>query len=46
VTPVNLPCVLAVDQRGVARQQDGDRDQVAACDVGAYESVPVMIFMR
>ncbi len=33
-------CVLATDQRGVARPQDGNLDQVAACDIGAYEFVP------
>ncbi len=38
-------CVLSFDQRGVARPQDGNLDQVAACDIGAYEFVPAMIFM-
>jgi hypothetical protein len=25
------------DQRGASRPQDGDRDGVAACDIGAFE---------
>jgi hypothetical protein len=29
----------SVDQRGVARPQDGDRDGAAVCDIGAYELV-------
>jgi len=28
------------DQRGVLRPIDGDRDSVAACDIGAYEFAP------
>ncbi|MBI5567998.1 MAG: hypothetical protein HY870_24080 [Chloroflexi bacterium] len=38
-------CMLAADQRGVTRPQDGDLDQVAACDIGAYEFVPARIFL-
>jgi len=33
---------LATDQRGVARPQDGDGDDVARCDIGAYEYEPVI----
>jgi hypothetical protein len=25
------------DQRGIARPQDGNRDGIAACDIGAFE---------
>lgn len=31
---------LETDQRGVLRPIDGDRDTVAACDIGAYEFAP------
>jgi len=30
-------CVSDFDQRGIARPQDGDRDTVADCDIGAFE---------
>lgn len=41
------PC-LAVDQRGVTRPVDGDGDDVADCDVGAYEApegLPPLVFV-
>ncbi|MBK8048356.1 MAG: hypothetical protein IPK16_15300 [Anaerolineales bacterium] len=31
------PCLAPTDQRRVQRPRDGTRDQVAACDLGAYE---------
>lgn len=30
-------CAIATDQRGEARPQDGNGDNVAACDIGAFE---------
>jgi len=33
----------AVDQRGINRPVDGDFDNEAICDIGAYEFVPVQI---
>ena len=38
-------CVLPADQRGVTRPQDGNLDQVAACDIGAFEFVPARVFL-
>jgi hypothetical protein len=35
----------ATDQRGVARPADGDRDGSAACDIGAYELRPQVVFL-
>jgi len=35
----NTSC-LSTDQRGVARPQDGNGDNVAICDIGAFEYVP------
>lgn len=32
------------DQRGAARPFDGDGDQVAQCDIGAFELAPLVIF--
>jgi CSLREA domain-containing protein len=32
------------DQRGAARPFDGDADQAAQCDIGAYERAPLVIF--
>lgn len=38
-------CALIVDQRGIARPQDGDLDQAPACDIGAYELAPVRLYL-
>lgn len=40
VTTQVLAACPAIDQRGVARPQDGDGDQLAVCDAGAVEFVP------
>lgn len=34
----------ATDQRGAQRPFDGDGDEVAVCDVGAFELAPILIF--
>jgi hypothetical protein len=34
----------ATDQRGAQRPFDGDGDEVAVCDVGAFELAPIVIF--
>ncbi|MEM1093376.1 MAG: choice-of-anchor Q domain-containing protein [Bacteroidota bacterium] len=31
---------VTTDQRGIARQQDGNTDMIGECDMGAYELVP------
>lgn len=33
---------IVVDQRGFPRPRDGDQDQVAICDIGAYELQPAV----
>lgn len=38
-------CALAVDQRGEPRPWDGNRDGVAACDMGAYELHPIILHL-
>jgi CSLREA domain-containing protein len=36
---VGTGCEVSVDQRGVARPQDGNDDATAACDIGSFELV-------
>jgi hypothetical protein len=38
-------CDLPADQRGAQRPQDGDMDGMATCDIGAYEFMPLRLFM-
>jgi len=40
-----ISCTLAADQRGVARPQDGNDDEIAACDIGAFEFVQFKIYL-
>lgn len=39
-------CPILTDQRGVRRPQDGDRDDAATCDAGAFELVPPRCTVR
>ena len=38
-------CALPVDQRGEPRPWDGNQDGVAACDMGAYELHPIILYL-
>jgi hypothetical protein len=38
-------CDLPADQRGVSRPLDGDLDRSPACDIGAYEFEPFVLFL-
>jgi N-acetylneuraminic acid mutarotase len=38
--------LLVTDQRGVSRPQDGNGDGIATCDMGAYEFVSPVIYIK
>ena len=38
-------CTLTTDQRGEPRPVDGDLDDTADCDIGAYELTPTFIYL-
>jgi hypothetical protein len=40
-----ISCTLSTDQRGMMRPQDGNDDDVAACDIGAFEFVQFKIYL-
>jgi hypothetical protein len=42
-TGVDCP---TTDQRGVARPVDGDLDETATCDIGAYEFEPIDVYLH
>ena len=35
----------ATDQRGVSRPFDGNGDGLAICDIGAYECIPLVVYL-